>query len=307
MSVRCFVEQLGSVGPERMLRLVNEGTVSAYYVLVGPEEGRPAAIANQNSWFDVDALSAMHVPRFGWWVATADQVADVIDISELDRKLDPDGWLLNVEKALEGANLTTLIAGVHLLGKPIVASLGGFQTASHANLDWRTFDRYQVTCDYQAYFDSGEGVIPAVAVQELYQSSFVIPGWEYRHRLGTNYGWGKVARVEAGQKAVYDSYKRPGSDDGWFSIAPRDWGYSVVSRSLFRNGKDVGMVMGRAPYNKIAVTLDVTRTAQARAPQEWPPIAASARVPGASRRPISVYLLDNCSDEVLRAIAAGAG
>jgi hypothetical protein len=301
VSINAFVEQLGSVGPHRMANLVAEGLVSTYYVLVGPEQGRPAATANQAAW------GAADVPQYGWWVATADQAADAMEIAELDAKLNPAGWLLNVEKALEGADLTTLVAGVAALGKPIVASLGGFQTASHANLDWRTLDRYQVVCDYQAYFDSGEGPTPAVAVQELYQSTFVVPGWTYRHRLGSQYGWGKVTRVEAAQKATYDSYKRPGLEDGWFSVAPREWGYSVLSRSLFRNGKDVGMLMGRAPYAKIAVTLDVTRTAQARAPQEWTPIAASARVPGAARRPISVYLLENATDEVVRAIVAGAG
>lgn len=307
MSVRAFVEQLNSVGPHRMLDLYKAGTVSAYDVLVGPDEGRPAAVENREHWYDVEQLSATFVPRWAWYVCTSDQAADVARIQDLDFELSPVGWRLNIEKWLEGANLTVLVSGVAALGKPISASLGGFQTASHANLDWRTLDRYDVQCDYQAYFDSGEGTIPAVAVQELFQSSFVVPGWEYRHRLGSVYGWGKVARVEAGQKAVYDSYKRPGTYDGWFSIAPREWGYSVVSRSLFRNGKDVGLVMGRAAYNKIAVTLDVTRTAQARAAQEWTPIAASARVPGASRRPVSVYLLDNCSDEVIRAIAAGAG
>lgn len=307
MSVRAFVEQLGSVGPHRMLDLYKDGTVSAYDVLVGPDAGRQAAAENRTHWHDVDQLSATFVPRWAWYVCTTDQAADVARIQDLDFELNPVGWRLNIEKWLEGAPLMQLISGVAALNKPINASLGGFQTASHANLDWRTLDRYGVTCDYQAYFDSGEGVVPAVAVQELYQSSFVIPGWEYRHRLGTQYGWGKVKRVEAGQKAIYDSYKRVGGDDGWFSIAPRDWGYSVVSHSLFRDGKNVGLIMGRAAYNRIAVTLDVTRTAQARAAQEWTPIAASARVTGASRRPVSVYLLDNCSDEVVRAIAAGAG
>ena len=306
VSVTAFVEQLNSVGPHRMLDLYKDGSVSAYYVLLGPST-KPNVLTNRNQWHDVDMLSALYVPRWAWYVCTTDQAADVADIQELDFQFKPAGWVLNIEKWLEGAKLETLLSGVAGLGKPIVASLGGSQSASHIWLDYRALDKYAATCNWQAYFDSGEGVTPSQAVQELYQSTFVLAGWEYRHRLGQVYGWGKVTRVEAGQKASYDSYKRPGSADGWFSVAAREWGYTVVSRSLFRNGKDVGLMMGRAQYNRIAVTLDVTRTAQARAPQEWTPIAASARVPGASRRPCSVYLLDNASDEVVRAIAAGAG
>jgi hypothetical protein len=305
VSVTAFVEQLNSVGPHRMLDLYKAGTVGGYYVLLGPS-GKPGAAANRNQWHDVDQLSAVHVPRWAWYVCTQDQAKDVAEIEDLDFEFKPTGWVLNIEKWLEGVKLDTLIPKVSLLGKPIVASLGGSQSASHIWLDYRTMDNYKVTCNWQAYFDSGEGVTPARAVQELYQSTFIIAGWEYRARFGDKFGWGKVSRVEAAQKAVFDSYKYPTKDDGWFSVAARDWGYTVVSRSLFRNGH-AGLVYGRAAYNRIAVTLDVTRTAQARAPEEWAPIAASARVPGAARRPVSIYLLDNCSDEVARAIAAGAG
>lgn len=312
MSVAAFVEQLGSVGPDRMLRLVNERTVSSFYVLVGPDEGRPAASANRVAWFDVDEISPAFVPRGAWWICTSDQAADVARITELDAKLNPTAWILDIEKSLEGAKLDVLIGGVAALGKPIVASLGGAYSPSHMEFDYRTLDLYRVVCDWQAYFDSGEGCTPAQAVQELYSSTFVLPGWEYRHRLGAQYGWGRVNRVEGAQRALYDSYRRPGTVDGYFSVSQRiaedgkAWGYNVISRTLHRDGKDVGLLMGRAAYPKIAVTLDVTRTAQARAPQEWTPIAASARVNGAARRPVSIYLLDNASDEVVRAIAAGS-
>jgi hypothetical protein len=143
-------------------------------------------------------------------------------------------------------------------------------------------------------------------VQELYASTFVIPGWEYRHRLGGSYGWGRVGRIEAEQRALFDSYKLPGHENAYFAVSHREWGSTVVSRVLFRDEQEVGLLMGRAAYPKIRVALDVTRTAQARPPEEWTPIAASARVPGAGKRGVSVYLLDNCSDEVSRAIAAGA-
>ena len=58
------------------------------------------------------------------------------------------------------------------------------------------------------------------------------------------------------------------------------------------------VMLRRAAYNRIHCTLDVTRTAEQRAPSEWPAIAASARVPGASRRPISVYLAERTNNEV---------
>jgi len=312
VSVNVFLEQLGSIGPDRMLSLVNEGTVGTFYVYLGPDNA--AAQANRLAWFDVDEISPQFVPRYGWWVCSTDQAGDVAAIAEVDAKLNPVGWVVDVEKPLEGTDLSVLLGGVAALGKSIVASLGGSYSPSHIEFDYRTLDKYGCRVEWQAYFDSGEGCTPAEAVRELYQSSFVLPGWEYRHRLNTVYGWGKVTRVEGGQIARYDSYKRAGAEDGWFSVSPHyvdpvtndEWGYNVVSRALFRGGKDVGLIMGRAAYPKIAVTLDVTRTAQTRAAKEWTPIAASARVNGAARRPVSVYLGEVASDEVLRAIAAGS-
>jgi len=307
VSVNAFVEVLGNIGPNRMISLVNEGTVGAFYVLVGPDEGRPAAPANRIAWFDTDELSAQFVPRYGWWVATADQESDVREIQRIDASLNPAGWVLNIEKVLQSAPLEVLLSGVKALGKPMVASLAG-TSASHTQYDFRVLDKHGVTCDWQAYFDSGEGQSPAYSVAELYQSSFVISGWEYRHRLGSSYGWGKVREVQNEWKAWYDSYKRPPIKDGWFYVDPREWGYTVESRTLYRDSKSVGLLMGRAAYSRIAVTLDVTRGAQDKhSLTEWEAIAASARVPGAKKRPVSVYLCEIARDDVLRAIAAGAG
>ena len=56
---------------------------------------------------------------------------------------------------------------------------------------------------------------------------------------------------------------------------------------------------------KTRVTLDVTRGANDKhTPAEWTAIAASARMPGLARRPVSVYLAEVASDEMLRAVAA---
>lgn len=316
MSVRVFIEQLGSIGPHRMLKLVNEGTVSDFFILIGPDEGRPAAAANRIAWFDTDEISPMFVRRWAWWVATEDQAADVQRITELDALLGPVGWVLNVEgEWTKGADLSVLVSGVKALGRPIIASLAG-QSASHVEYDYRTLDRAGVQVDWQAYFDSGEGPTPAVAVEELYRSSFVIPGWEYRSRLGTTYGWGMVTRC-VNYAGYYDSYRSPGPSSRGFRVQPREWGWAVTARSLWSTWSTTagttstveadGVLLGRAAYSKIAITLDLTRGAQeAHSLAEWEAIAASARVAGARKRPVSAYLGEIASDEVLRAVAKGA-
>jgi len=297
--IRGFVEVMGNAGPSRMEMLHREGTVEGYYVLVGPD--REAGENNVRQWRDAG------VPKWAWYVCGSDQDEDLARITELEERLDPVGWCLDIEKPLEGAKLQTLIAGVSAFGKQVVASLAAI-TASHVNYDYRCLDRFKVAIDWQAYFDSGEGSTPAVAVQELYQSSFVIPGWEYRTAFAGKYGWGKAMRVEAEQRCLIDLYQRPGPINGYFAVAPRQWGWTVVSRSLLDvTGQAAGVLMGRAAYTNIRVTLDVTRTAEARPAAEWTPIAASARAHGANRRPVSVYLVERTSNEVLRAIAAGGG
>lgn len=293
--IRGFVEWIGNVGPTRMDALVREGVVEGYYVMLGPD--REAGVYNVAHWNDCTA------PKWGWFVNTADQEKDVARISWLDAQVHPVGWCLNIEKVLEDASLKTLIEGVAALGKPIVASLAAI-TASHVEFDYRTLDKHKVAIDWQAYFDSGEGSTPWVCVQELYTSTFIIPGREYRSRFGSVYGWGKVTKVEANQRATYDSYKQP--RNAYFNVTDRDWGFTVVSRYLYRDGKAVGVLMGKAAYPNIRVTLDTTRTAKLRPAAEWTPIAASAKAPGAGKRPVSVYLVEHATDDVLRAIAAGA-
>ena len=298
MSIRVFIEQLGSLGPHRMDALNAEGTVSDWFVLVGPD--RPAGDANRAVWDDYAGVGKL----WAWYVCTPDQAGDVARITELEEELLPAGIVLNIEgEWTKRASLKTLISGVKALGLPIIASLAGF-SASHAPYDYRTLDRAGVEVDWQAYVDSGEGPTPAEAVAELYRSSFVIPGWEYRSRIGTTYGWGKVTRVVSAAKGRYDAYKFPGPSEYEFWVSPRGWGWTVRERKF--SGVN-GLLLGRARYSKIAVTLDVTRSAQAqRDLAGWEALAASARVPGAAKRPVSVYLAEVCPDDVLRAIAKGA-
>jgi hypothetical protein len=304
VSVRCFIEQLGSIGPDRMRRLVAEGTVSDWFVYVGPENA--AGFANRDVWNDYAGVGNL----WAWYVCGPDQARDVAWITALDDLLMPAGWVLDIEKPLEGVPLTTLISGVKKLGQPIIASLAG-ASASHTPYDYRTLDKAGVQVDWQAYFDSGEGPTPAVAVEELYRSSFVLLGWEYRSRIGKTYGWGKVTKCSAvfvSSNAIddfgyYDSYKL--RSERSFRVQPRKWGWTVTNRN-FEGGS--GVLLGRAQYSLIAVTLDLTRGAQeAHSLAEWEAIAASARIAGARKRPVSCYLGEIASDGVLRAIAKGAG
>jgi hypothetical protein len=134
----------------------------------------------------------------------------------------------------------------------------------------------------------------------------VIDGWEYRALWGTSYTWGKVERFENAQ-AIWNSYKRVGSKDGVFATKPRVWGREVGDdRNIYRNAVKVGTLMGRVQYKNIEVTLDVTRGANDKHTiPEWEAIAASARVPGARKRPVRVYLAENGTDDVICAIARG--
>src|SRR3970282_1073291 len=104
-----------------------------------------------------------------------------------------------------------------------------------------------------------------------------------------------------GSRGLYSSYKFPSLSEHEFVVAPREWGWTVTGRKFaYANGQ----LLGRAPYSQIAVTLDLTRGAQeAHSLAEWEAIAASARVAGARKRPVSAYLGEIATDDVLRATA----
>ncbi|MBA2742510.1 MAG: hypothetical protein H0U46_10915 [Actinobacteria bacterium] len=314
MSVSLFVQSLADFGPDRAgdldarIRAAGHGGIDAVYVLAWPDYDPATAqhLApqdNRDRWDDWGSRSGL--PLWAWIVCSPDQDADATAIRALDIQLRPAGWKLNIETPLQNVPLTILIEAAVATDLPVSASLAGF-SASGVWYDYRGLDNADVEVDWQAYFDSGEGPNPATAVSELYAPSFVIAGWQYRHRLGKVYGWGRVNRVESRLVARYDSFKRPGEIDGSFAVSEREWGWNVVSRTLRRDGKDVGMLMGRARYNRIRVTLDVTRTAAARLPDEWIPIAASSRIRGSAKRPVAVYLAETTSDDVIAAIAEGA-
>lgn len=304
MSVAVFCEWLGNFGPDRTRALRAEGIVDAIYAYLAPDNA--AAQANRRVWND-------YGPLWAWIVCSADQEADAQTIADLDARYPIVGWLLNIEKALEGAKLTTLLDAVKATRKPVRASLGGVQTASRGEFDYRALDLADVQVDWQCYFDSGEGPTPAVAVAELWQSSFVVPGWEYRHswqkidETYPRYGWGKVVGVDAfEQEGLFDSYRLPRVVNASFDIVAREWGYTVNRRALWDSeGETRGKLMGRARYTQTRVTLDVTRGANDKHSLiEWTAIAASARVKGQGKRPISIYLAEHASDDVLRAISA---
>ena len=318
MSVAVFSEHLGNWGPHRARDLYNEGTINAVYAKVWPLDA--AARANALAW---DKWRVIYPgPLWAWMVCSADQPEDVFQLEALEPALQPDGWVLNIEKALEGVSLSTIIKGAKATGKPVRASLAGID-ASHVEYDYRALDKADVEVDWQAYFDSGEGPTPAEAVRELYESSFVIPGWEYRARVGARYGWGKATEIRSGSLdrsdwdwAIYDSYRDPGTANYGFRVDhSRSWGYTLVDRRLAKLGgsaDDAGRLLGRARYSMIRVTIvsdeiALDKTGTTRTPAAWTAFAASARMPGLRRRPVDVYLAERASDEVLRAIAAGTG
>ena len=215
MSVAVFSEHLGNWGPHRARDLFNEGTINAVYAKVWPPDA--AARANAAAWDEWRTIYPG--PLWAWMVCSADQPEDVFQLEALEPALKPDGWVLNIEKPLEGAKLDTIVRAAKATGKPVRASLAGID-ASHVEYDYRALDRADVEVDWQAYFDSGEGPPPDVAVCELYLSSFVIPRWEYRHRWETSYGWGKVTGVTSSEKyAGFDSYRLPGVVNAHFDVS----------------------------------------------------------------------------------------
>lgn len=314
MGISLFVQDLGAFPPDRAralnsrLLLETGRKLDAVYALVWPDyppTASPVPQTNRQVW---DAWrAAARVPLWAWLNSTADQAADAAAIRDLNPKLRPAGWTLDIEGewTKDRAPLGTLAAAATRTGRPVRASLAGL-TPSHVEYDYRTLDRHGIQVDWQCYFDSGEGPTPAVAVGELYRASFVIQGWEYRHHLDGVYGWGKVGRT-VGSLAKFDSYLHPDTENCEFLWTPAEWGMRPASGELLRLGKPVGLLMGRAAYPNTRVTLDVTRGADVKHTlPEWTAIAASARAPGAAKRPVSVYLAERASDDVLVAIAKGA-
>lgn len=256
------------------------------------------------------------VPLWAWLNAKADQAADAQAIETLDAQLDPDGWLLDIEgQWVKGAKLNVLLATAAALGRPRIASLAG-SSSSHVEYHYRELDRQGYDVDWQAYPDTGEGPPPDVAIAELHKSSFVVGGWEYRHRVGENYGFGKVTALNS-ELASFDSYllrnKPKGTpSDSVFGVLEREWGATVDDRVLWPKDPKkppIGLVMGRFPYARTRVTLDIASAAgNVVALPELERRAASARVAGARKRPVSVFLAERDNDACDRifAIAQGA-
>lgn len=302
MSVRVYSEYLSAFGADRAKALYDEGVLEAIYVKLHPLDA--AALSNKAEWA---VFRAKGIPLWGWIVCSADQRADVAAVQDLDSEFQPVGWLANIEKILEGADLSVLCSGLKALGKPLVASLAG-ANPNHHLYDHRSLDRAGFAQEWQGYADSNEGPDPQTAVRELYKPGLVFPGAEYRSRIRTTYGWGQVTSCWF-STGRYEAYKFPGLGEYEFAVRGEDWGWTVLGRKFDLVN---GLLLGLAPYSKIRVAIisdDIARdkTGTVRTAEEWTAWAASARSPGLARRGVSVYLGERCSDEVLRAIAKGAG
>lgn len=313
-TVAIFVERLDGFDPFEAKalneRLVAEGGGLEVYALVWPNYPPEIPRPQDNRAQFATWRAASGVPLWAWLNASSDQDSDVSTLQALDAQLTPSGWLLDIEgEWTKGAKLSVLAEGCAALNRPRRASLAG-ASASHSSIDFRALDLAGFEVDWQAYLDTLEGPPPATAVQELYRSNFVVQGWEYRHRLGDVYGWGKVSSIAAEKGyATFDSFKRPGTPDAVFSVAERQWGATVIDGKLTRDGREVGLLMGRCAYPRIRVTLDLTRgAADKRSLSAWTELAASARVPGSKVRPASVYCASEAvRDDVVLAIARGSG
>lgn len=298
MPVRAFVEVLGNIGPDRMADLSRRGIVSDWYVYAGPNDYP----GNLPRWLGAQTMVAQAGGRmWAWYWCDADQERTVSVIRERHERLAPSGYLLNIEKPLEEVPLVTLIDGVQALDRPIVASLSG--TLPAVAYDWRTLDLRGVAVEWQAYLDSGEGPPPSVAVIELARVSRVLVGRRYRAEIDGAIGWGELA--DPGEFVSYKTRGRYRLETEQTSLWPP---YRVVDRILYgKEWEAKGRLLGLADYSKIRVTLDTTRTAQAqRDLAGWEALAASARLWGASKRGVSVYLAEVTPDDVFEAIARGA-
>lgn len=307
MSVAVYSEWLSAFGADRAARLCREGVVDRVYAKLWPLDA--AGMSNATEW-GVFRSRAGSLPLWVWIVCSSDQEADATAIERLVADFRPEGIVINAEKPLEGKNLYPLVSRVAKLGLPMVASLAG-ANPNHALYDHRTLDRFGVAQEWQAYVDSGEGPAPDVAVRELYTPRRVLPGREYRAMTraegsAPKYGWGLLS-----ERGLYYAYNRRATlraeilvdDDGW----PLD---RVSSRRWLHNESLVsldGKLLGFAPYSRIRVAILADGIAAdrgvTRSPEEWAAFAASARAPRSAQRPVSVYLAERASDEMLRAVA----
>lgn len=313
-AIAIYVENLEAFPADRCKRvheeLVAEGLqgIECVYALVWPdyEPPNPPRPQRNREIFETYA-NASKRPLWAWFNARPDQEADAVVIASLDRTLNPFGWILDIEgEWTKGAKLGVLLEAVPPL-KPKRVSLAGV-TASHVEYDYRAFDRNGFEVEWQAYWNSNEGPRPDTAVRELYQSEFVLVGWEYRHRVGAKYGWGKVTSVDdTTDLANFDSYLVPGVSNHVFGVIDRGWGFTVDDRILWPivPGKPpIGLVMGRAPYGRIRVALN---TEEPPVGSNWHDAAASARVAGSKKRGVAIYLgNETLTDETIFEIARGA-
>lgn len=306
-----FCEHLSNFGADRADMLYREGTIGAIFAYLGPEND--AAERNRTEIGTFRRKTAC--PIYGWLMTSGDQAADVARIARADQESTPAGWILDIESKLQGQNLQTLIQGTKAIakGRAVVASCAG-TSASHVMFDYRTLDLENVPVDWQCYDDSGEGPNAADGVREMFRASFVVPGWEYRHRLRNTFGWCKVGNPVGGAldpRLIVDSYKQPGAPKLAVKVGPRVWGFMVRGDGFLyepaMSEVAIGQLGGRVAYKNIRVTLDTSRRANDKhSLPEWTARAASARWPGSAKRKITVYLAETSSDAVLRAIAVGA-
>lgn len=313
-----FTQSLKALPADRAQRLdqrlrAEVGVGLEVYALVYPDYQPPIApLPQQNRQIFKIWQDAAKVPLWAWANATPEQGKDANAIRSMDITIKPHGWMLDIEGHWmhNGVSLATLLNGVATTSKPVRVSLAAI-SASHLETDYRTMDALNMPIDWQSYFDTGEGPRPVDAVRELYRSTFVIGGWQYRFQFNGKYGWGRVTdvRVVSGQTRAYvDLYRVPRINNAYLIVTKREWGWSVAhGGAIFQQGVRKGLLMGRCRYPLIRVTLDVTRgAAESRSLAEWTAIAGSARYPGSAKRPVSVYMAEDASDDVLVAIAKGA-
>lgn len=305
MPVRAYCEHLSALGAHRARALSAEGTLSALYVYLGPIA--EVAKSNRAQW-DRFRTIAPDLRLWGWWRCGTDYERDVQEIRRIDRELAPAGWLLNIEKESEGRDLQALLNPLREIRKPLVCSLGGVARPWGASFDHCAIDRAGLVTEWQCYPETNEGPEPAIAVRDLAEPERVHLGARYLAKIGTQVVWGEILRYhERLGDVVYDSYAHPTlyprakarMDGGWPD-------YLVTDRTLRRGTEPVGRLLGLARYARIRVAIladgIVASRGITRSAEEWRAYARSGRLPGKRARPVSVYLAERASDEMLRSV-----